>query len=430
MTGLESGDPGLRAAVHVAWRLAKQGDVASARAAYQLAIDSAGAEAASWEAHRLGVQLAGQDDSRGATAAYQLPFGFADLEPAVWAASQDPRAGVHLAWRLVLQGDVAGARAAYQLAIDRPNDEANHEIPFWEVYFLAELLSGQGDVAGARVAYQLVIDFDYPEQAGWAAYLLGKLLSGQGDVAGACAAYQLAIDYGRDAWYVLGAALRLGELLHGHGDIDGAIAAYQRAIAFDPTGSMGGRAEAAVKLGPLLAERGDLAGAKLLNETADHAIAGPASQGPGGSGSSVILSNRDRIDRGLGFLASGLQPFVHAQMTAYAGGPAWAEALAAQDRTRYGSERWYSLSDPRFLLRVITEQWGAFRDRLSQVERGFASELRDTGNRWAHNEAFSAEDTYRALDTIERLLTAIGAAEQASHVRRIRTDLHSPRSDG
>jgi hypothetical protein len=144
----------------------------------------------------------------------------------------------------------------------------------------------------------------------------------------------------------------------------------------------------------------------------------------------VILSHRDRIDWGLEFLASGLQPFVHAQMTAFAGGPAWAEALAAQDRTRYRTERWYSLSDPRFLLRMITEQWGAFRDRLSQVERGFARELRDTGNRWAHNEAFSAEDTYRALETIERLLTAIGAAEQASHVRRIRTDLHSPRSDG
>ena len=96
----------------------------------------------------------------------------------------------------------------------------------------------------------------------------------------------------------------------------------------------------------------------------------------------------------------------------------------------FGGQRRYSVSDPRFLLRVITEQWGAFRDRLSQVERGFASELRDTGNRWAHNEAFSAEDAYRALDTIERLLTAIGAAEQASHVRRIRTDLHPPRSDG
>jgi hypothetical protein len=45
-----------------------------------------------------------------------------------------------------------------------------------------------------------------------------------------------------------------------------------------------------------------------------------------------------------------------------------------------------------------------FKDQLSRVEQGFATELKDTGNRWAHGDAFSADDTYRALDTIERRL--------------------------
>ncbi len=45
-----------------------------------------------------------------------------------------------------------------------------------------------------------------------------------------------------------------------------------------------------------------------------------------------------------------------------------------------------------------------------------------TGNRWAHGEPFSADDTCRALDTMERLLTAVGAAGQASKVRGLRLD--------
>jgi len=63
----------------------------------------------------------------------------------------------------------------------------------------------------------------------------------------------------------------------------------------------------------------------------------------------------------------------------------------------------------------------ALKDSLSRAGQSFASELRETGNGWAHVDAFSADDTYRALDTIERLLRAIGASEQADHVRRLRT---------
>ena len=43
---------------------------------------------------------------------------------------------------------------------------------------------------------------------------------------------------------------------------------------------------------------------------------------------------------------------------------------------------------------------GAFKDQLSRVEWSFATELRDTGNNRAHSEALSADDTYRALDTM------------------------------
>ena len=57
-------------------------------------------------------------------------------------------------------------------------------------------LAEQGDVEGAKAAYQLAIDSGYAELAPMAALGLGDLLKDQGDVEGAKAAYQLAIDSG------------------------------------------------------------------------------------------------------------------------------------------------------------------------------------------------------------------------------------------
>jgi hypothetical protein len=192
--------------------------------------------------------------------------------------------------------------------------------------------------------------------------------------------------------------------------VAGARAAYRKAV---DSGDLELATWAAERLG------------QLPRKTAGRSSA--TGQGRGSS-RSPALSNRDRVGRGLEFLASGLGPFVHARMAAASPvGQDWAEVLAAGDRSRYGgTEPRDTQSDSRFLLRVMTENWGSFKGRLSPVERGFAAELRDTGNKWAHGQAFSAEDTYRALDTMERLLTAIGAADQASQVRKIRTGPQPP----
>ena len=129
----------------------------------------------------------------------------------------------------------------------------------------------------------------------------------------------------------------------------------------------------------------------------------------------MAMNNRDRVSRGLEFVASGLGPFVDSRMAAAVpDGRDWVEVLAARDPSRHGAKRQYSLSDPRFLLRVVTEERRAFRDQLSDAERAFASELRETGNKWAHGEAFSADDTYRALDTIERPIRRRSSAWRTS----------------
>ena len=137
----------------------------------------------------------------------------------------------------------------------------------------------------------------------------------------------------------------------------------------------------------------------------------------------MAMSNRDRVDRGFELLAAGLEPFVDGLMSAAAGSSGdWVALLEAREGQRHGTAKKYHRSDPALLLKVLTEEWRVFKDRLSRTEQVMASELRDTRNKVAHHEGFNADDTYRALDTMERLLTAVGGVEQAEEVRRLRLD--------
>jgi tetratricopeptide (TPR) repeat protein len=288
-----------------------------------------------------------------------------------------------------------------------PEPDGDDAWPDREVMIVqtGDAAAARGDVARARTFYQLAIDSGHPYWAPHAADRLGALFAAQGDVAGARAYYQLAIDSGH-AEVAPRSAANLGILLAGQGDVAGARAAYQ--LATDS-----GHPDV-----------GPAAAARLASLTWPAADDGTAGSGTGERGSPLTLTNRERVGRGLEFLASGLGPYVHARLVAVSpGGPPWTEVLAARDRARGLAERRYSLSDPRLLLRVMIEEWSAFKDQLSAVERGFAVELRDTGNKWAHGDAISAADAYRALDTMERLLNAIGAAMQASQVRSVRADL-------
>jgi hypothetical protein len=59
---------------------------------------------------------------------------------------------------------------------------------------------------------------------------------------------------------------------------------------------------------------------------------------------------------------------------------------------------------------------------LVSRERSLVSELRNVRNKWAHQEAISGDDADRALDSLERLLTAI-SAPQAEEVRKMKMEL-------
>src|SRR6266542_236590 len=116
----------------------------------------------------------------------------------------------------------------------------------------------------------------------------------------------------------------------------------------------------------------------------------------------MALSNRARVGRAFECLASGLASYVDRKMRAASrSGSGWMREFP----------RDASLDDPAFQLRVMADRWDdAFRSELTRTDRNLVFELRDVRNRWAHNQPFGAADAYRALDSIERLLSAASAA--------------------
>ncbi|MBF6276374.1 MULTISPECIES: Swt1 family HEPN domain-containing protein [Nocardia] len=138
----------------------------------------------------------------------------------------------------------------------------------------------------------------------------------------------------------------------------------------------------------------------------------------------MAMNNRDRVGKAFDLLAEGLQDVVDEVMTRAQGSSEWPTKWAEEDaRRRGGPLRTFAKHDVQVQLRAITEQGYHFKDVLSRAQQGFASELRESRNLWAHNEPFSSDDAARTLDTIERLLHAVGAVDSAEDVRKLRIDL-------
>lgn len=134
----------------------------------------------------------------------------------------------------------------------------------------------------------------------------------------------------------------------------------------------------------------------------------------------MATSNRDRVGRAFERLAVGLGPWVDGEMR-MAKGDAWLEEVAA---ARRNPDAPVSTTDPFFLLKAMWDYWvPTFEKVLGRAERTIVNELIGTRNRWAHNEAFSFDDTYRSLDSIERLLSAVGAGEPAGEVASMKSEV-------
>ncbi len=150
----------------------------------------------------------------------------------------------------------------------------------------------------------------------------------------------------------------------------------------------------------------------------------------------MAISNRDRIGSMLEMMAEPLDRFI-SDAVAEVTHKDWTLILAAVDADRGGAQPEYSRRDPQVQFRFIADgipakyrqRWYPFSKQLSRAQESYVDELKEIRNRWAHNDSFTDDDAYRALDTGERLLAAIGAPEVAERVAGIRRDLRRTSSD-
>ena len=111
----------------------------------------------------------------------------------------------------------------------------------------------------------------------------------------------------------------------------------------------------------------------------------------------MAMNNRERVGKAFDLLSEGLRDEVDEVMTRVYDTADWPEAWAKADAQRRGGpQRTLTKHDVQVQLRAITEEGYHFKDVLSRAQQGFASELRETRNHWAHNEPFSSDDTSRA----------------------------------
>lgn len=144
----------------------------------------------------------------------------------------------------------------------------------------------------------------------------------------------------------------------------------------------------------------------------------------------MAITNRERVGKALDLLKMGLGPFVERETKRAVknGRIGTAELSPFLHDPKIGSKpvtEW----DVAALLKLMWDTWNqTFRTILGPAERGFVGELRGHRNRWAHQEPFSGDDAYRALDTAGRLLTAV-SAPQAAEVDKLKMELLRVRFD-
>src|SRR5918911_82856 len=144
----------------------------------------------------------------------------------------------------------------------------------------------------------------------------------------------------------------------------------------------------------------------------------------------MATTNHERVGRTLDLLKDGLRPFVERECAAHYGETWRTQAVQTLRQDREGPPPNGHLHlDVHALLTLMWFQWNeVFRGTLGNAERSLVSELRDVRNRWAHQQPFSGDDAYRALDSATRLLSAV-SAEEAREVERHKQELLRVRFD-
>jgi len=143
----------------------------------------------------------------------------------------------------------------------------------------------------------------------------------------------------------------------------------------------------------------------------------------------MAITNHERVGKAMELLKSGLGPFVDREFRSVYKDRAAVEPARFMGEDKLTAKRAVGDWDVAALLKLMWESWNdVFRKTLGPAERSLVSELRDHRNKWAHQETFSGDDAYRALDSAGRLLTAV-SAPQADEIEKMKMELLRLRFD-
>lgn len=138
----------------------------------------------------------------------------------------------------------------------------------------------------------------------------------------------------------------------------------------------------------------------------------------------MATTNHERVGKALELLKTGLAPFVDREIkSAIKLGSLSPQAVKGYLDDPILANKPIVEWDAAALLKIVLETWNdVFRKTLGKADRNLVFELRDSRNKWAHQETFSSDDADRVLDSAERLLTSV-SAPQAEDVRKIKMEL-------
>ncbi len=132
----------------------------------------------------------------------------------------------------------------------------------------------------------------------------------------------------------------------------------------------------------------------------------------------MATSNLEQIGKGLQILRAGLAPYIQRELKSAHKARWWVTGVEGVLQGAVGMDALKEVGSPeeRFerldiqaLLVILWSNWDvAFKDELGHVGRSYVSELREVRNHWAHQQPFNPEDTFRALDTMARLIEMAG----------------------
>ncbi len=137
-------------------------------------------------------------------------------------------------------------------------------------------------------------------------------------------------------------------------------------------------------------------------------------------------SNNDRVGKGIEVLRLGLVYFVSQKFVEYYKTRGQVQRILPELESILGyhpdRDRPFRDMDAAALLKVMWNSWNdIFRQTLSHTERSLVSELRTVRNNWAHQKPFSNDLAYRALDSMQLLLSAV-ESPLADAVGKLKTE--------